>query len=206
MDAARTPTIRASPDSAKRPTRGTPRPSRAPLPCSKADRAPVPPGLPRRASTYRATCRWWAEGKYREALRDHYAGAAPARGPGKDLSLTGARMPAAAARWTNPWPFGTSNVWPRTGSIPGISRSLAHPPARPERVAIVGSGPAGLSAAYHLARKGILSTIYRGPAPGRRNAAGGDSGAHRLPRGPSWTARSRSITGLGCGNQDQYAP
>jgi heterodisulfide reductase subunit A-like polyferredoxin len=31
---------------------------------------------------------------------------------------------------------------------------------REEKVAIIGSGPAGLSAAYHLARKGILSTIY----------------------------------------------
>jgi NADPH-dependent glutamate synthase beta subunit-like oxidoreductase len=33
-------------------------------------------------------------------------------------------------------------------------------PAREEKVAIIGSGPAGLSCAYHLARKGILATIY----------------------------------------------
>ena len=33
-------------------------------------------------------------------------------------------------------------------------------PTREEKIAIIGSGPAGLSAAYHLARKGILSTIY----------------------------------------------
>ena len=33
-------------------------------------------------------------------------------------------------------------------------------PQRPERVAIIGSGPAGLSAAFHLAKKGILSTIF----------------------------------------------
>lgn len=31
---------------------------------------------------------------------------------------------------------------------------------KPEKVAIVGSGPAGLSAAYHLARKGYKSTIF----------------------------------------------
>ena len=31
---------------------------------------------------------------------------------------------------------------------------------RGKKVAIIGSGPAGLSAAYQLARKGILSTIY----------------------------------------------
>lgn len=40
-------------------------------------------------------------------------------------------------------------------------------PARKEKVAIIGSGPAGLSAAYHLARKGILSTIFEAlPEPG----------------------------------------
>jgi len=33
-------------------------------------------------------------------------------------------------------------------------------PPKAERVAIIGSGPAGLSAAYHLARQGIRSTIY----------------------------------------------
>ncbi len=32
--------------------------------------------------------------------------------------------------------------------------------ARKEKVAIIGSGPAGLSCAYHLARKGVMSTIY----------------------------------------------
>ncbi|MEW5723606.1 MAG: FAD-dependent oxidoreductase [Thermodesulfobacteriota bacterium] len=31
---------------------------------------------------------------------------------------------------------------------------------RPEKVAIIGAGPAGLSAAYHLARQGIKSTIF----------------------------------------------
>ena len=33
-------------------------------------------------------------------------------------------------------------------------------PQRNEQVAIIGSGPAGLSAAYHLARKGIQATIF----------------------------------------------
>jgi len=32
--------------------------------------------------------------------------------------------------------------------------------ARPEKVAIIGSGPAGLSCAYHLARRGYKSTIF----------------------------------------------
>ncbi|MDJ0783717.1 MAG: FAD-dependent oxidoreductase [Desulfosarcinaceae bacterium] len=33
-------------------------------------------------------------------------------------------------------------------------------PERPEKVAIIGSGPAGLSAAYQLARRGVKSVIY----------------------------------------------
>ncbi|MGD9234002.1 MAG: NAD(P)-dependent oxidoreductase, partial [Desulfobacterales bacterium] len=54
-------------------------------------------------------------------------------------------------------------------------------PARDEKVAIIGSGPAGLSAAYHLARKGILSTIYEAlPVTGGMLRVGIPE--HRLPR------------------------
>jgi heterodisulfide reductase subunit A-like polyferredoxin len=54
-------------------------------------------------------------------------------------------------------------------------------PARQEKVAIIGSGPAGLSCAYHLARKGILSTIYESlPQAGGMLRVG--IPAHRLPR------------------------
>jgi NADPH-dependent glutamate synthase beta subunit-like oxidoreductase len=54
-------------------------------------------------------------------------------------------------------------------------------PPREEKVAIVGSGPAGLSAAYHLARRGILSTIFEAlPEPGGMLRVG--IPAHRLPR------------------------
>ena len=54
-------------------------------------------------------------------------------------------------------------------------------PPRAEKVAIVGSGPAGLSAAYHLARRGILSTIFEAlPEPGGMLRVG--IPAHRLPR------------------------
>ena len=54
-------------------------------------------------------------------------------------------------------------------------------PARPERVAIIGSGPAGLSCAYHLARKGFRSTIFEALSqPGGMLRVG--IPAHRLPR------------------------
>jgi heterodisulfide reductase subunit A-like polyferredoxin len=62
-------------------------------------------------------------------------------------------------------------------------REIAIPCAapRPETVAIVGSGPAGLSCAYHLARQGIRSTIFEAlPAAGGMLRAG--IPAHRLPR------------------------
>ena len=50
-----------------------------------------------------------------------------------------------------------------------------------EKVAIIGSGPAGLSCAYHLAKKGVLSTIFESlPEAGGMLRVG--IPAHRLPR------------------------
>ncbi len=63
----------------------------------------------------------------------------------------------------------------------GIS-NIAQPQAEPraERVAIVGAGPAGLSCAYHLARRGIKSTIFEAlPVAGGALAVGVPS--YRLP-------------------------
>jgi heterodisulfide reductase subunit A-like polyferredoxin len=52
---------------------------------------------------------------------------------------------------------------------------------RSEKVAIVGAGPGGLSCAYHLARKGIKSTIFEAlPVAGGALAVGVPS--YRLPR------------------------
>ncbi len=53
-------------------------------------------------------------------------------------------------------------------------------PERPEKVAIIGSGPAGLSAAYQLARRGIQATIFESqPKPGGMLRLGIPD--HRLP-------------------------
>jgi len=53
-------------------------------------------------------------------------------------------------------------------------------PERDERVAIIGSGPAGLSAAYHLARKGVRSTVFEAlPKAGGMLRVGIPD--HRLP-------------------------
>jgi heterodisulfide reductase subunit A-like polyferredoxin len=54
-------------------------------------------------------------------------------------------------------------------------------PPKKEKVAIIGSGPAGLSCAYHLAKKGVQSTIFESlPEAGGMLRVG--IPAHRLPR------------------------
>ena len=59
--------------------------------------------------------------------------------------------------------------------------SLQQKPTRSERVAVVGSGPAGLSCAYHLALKGYPVTVFEAdPLPGGMLRSG--IPAYRLPR------------------------
>ena len=95
---------------------------------------------------------------------------------------------------TNPFPATTGRICPHrceencsrlqkdggiaVGSIErfigdfALARGLKLPgcpdkPIHPEKIAIIGAGPAGLSCAYQLARKGYASTIFEGmPQPG----------------------------------------
>jgi NADPH-dependent glutamate synthase beta subunit-like oxidoreductase len=53
------------------------------------------------------------------------------------------------------------------GDRPSAPRASAPPRTRPEHVAVVGSGPAGLACAYHLARLGYSVTVFEAdPEPG----------------------------------------
>ena len=64
------------------------------------------------------------------------------------------------------------------GRLPAIQPPKTR---RPERVAIVGGGPAGMSAAYYLARLGYGVTVFEAmPVPGGMMAIG--IPAYRLPR------------------------
>jgi hypothetical protein len=91
----------------------------------------------------------------------------------------------------------------RSSSIPERSTSRALP-KRDEKVAIIGSGPAGLSAAYHLARQGIMSTIFEALPQAGRHAAGGHSGAPAAQEcsGPG----NRNHHQPGGGDQNQHRP
>ena len=78
------------------------------------------------------------------------------------------------------------------GSLPAVA-----PPAtrRPEKIAIVGGGPAGMSAAWYLARLGYPVTVFEAmPVPGGMMAIG--IPAYRLPR-EVLQAEIARIVGLG---------
>jgi NADPH-dependent glutamate synthase beta subunit-like oxidoreductase len=78
--------------------------------------------------------------------------------------------------------IGIHNIERRIGDY-GLEHGLQvdAAPARSERVAVIGSGPAGLSAAYHLARKGYRITVYEADdRPGGLLRQG--IPAYRLPR------------------------
>ena len=78
--------------------------------------------------------------------------------------------------------IGIHNIERRIGDY-GLEHGLQvdAAPARNEEVAVIGSGPAGLSAAYHLAREGYRITVYEADdRPGGLLSQG--ILAYRLPR------------------------
>ncbi len=78
------------------------------------------------------------------------------------------------------------------GHLPPVPRPVV---ARSERVAIVGGGPAGMSAAYYLARLGYPVTVFEAmPVPGGMMAIGIPE--YRLPR-EVLRAEIERIVGLG---------
>lgn len=78
------------------------------------------------------------------------------------------------------------------GTLPKIPRPSV---VRPERVAIVGGGPAGMSAAYYLARLGYSVTVFEAmPVPGGMMAIGIPE--YRLPR-EALNEEIQRIVGLG---------
>ena len=78
------------------------------------------------------------------------------------------------------------------GQLPPVSAPAVR---RPEKVGIVGGGPAGMSAAYYLARLGYPVTVFEAmPVPGGMMAIGIPS--YRLPRDVLQDEIAR-IVGLG---------
>ena len=78
------------------------------------------------------------------------------------------------------------------GHLPPVAKPTA---TRPERVAIVGGGPAGMSAAYYLARLGYPVSVFEAmPVPGGMMAIGIPE--YRLPR-EVLRAEIDRIVGLG---------
>jgi len=81
--------------------------------------------------------------------------------------------------------------------LSGQARKTAppFPRTKQERVAIIGAGPAGLTAAYHLVKSGYRTTIFEAlPIPGGMLAVG--IPAYRLPK-PLLQTEITDIQGLG---------
>jgi NADPH-dependent glutamate synthase beta subunit-like oxidoreductase len=76
-------------------------------------------------------------------------------------------------------------------------RDSRMPPKRDESVAIIGSGPAGLSAAYQLARKGISCPPFSKPCPKPGGMLRVGIPDHRLPSRKVLDREIEIITNLG---------
>ncbi len=141
-------------------------------------RGALPDGLPgghRRRPLRRADRR----GPLRRRAMPWPPRSTPSRRSAAGSARRPARPPAVAARSTSRSPSARSSGSPRSA---GTCRPSAAPAVkRAERVAIVGGGPAGMSAAYYLARLGYPVTVFEAmPVPGGMMAIGIPE--YRLPR------------------------
>ena len=96
-------------------------------------------------------------------------------------AITRAKPPAIAPSWTPPCRSTRSSVSSATWRRPRAGPSPVGARRRGKRVLVVGAGPSGLSAAYHLTRLGHQVEIHEaGPLPGGMLHFG--IPAYRLPR------------------------
>ena len=146
--------------------------------CATQPHRSVPGGVPRRHRRG-AVRRPDRRRTLRRGVRRRGRGQSVPVGVRLDLHRAVREPPAAAACWTSRSRSGRSSDSP-----PSTARSRkVEPPAvrRSERVAIVGGGPAGMSAAWYLARLGYPVTVLEAmPVPGGMMAIGIPE--YRLPR------------------------
>ena len=96
-------------------------------------------------------------------------------------ATTRARPPATGPAWTAPCRSTRSSGSSAISPSSAAGRSTARRPAPGRRVLVIGAGPSGLSAAYHLARRGHEVEVRdAGARPGGMMRYG--IPAYRLPR------------------------
>ena len=106
------------------------------------------------------------------------------------------RVPPRHARRADLDPHASSVSRSEHGRLPAVG--AAERKRRPERVAIVGGGPAGMSAAYYLVRLGYGGDRVRGDAGAGRHDGDRHPGVPAAARGPP-ARRSGSDRGAGRG-------
>ena len=117
-------------------------------------------------------------------------------------AITRARAVAIARRLTRPSPYTPSSASSATSPRRRVGSCRVEAPPSGKRVLVVGAGPSGLAAAYHLARRGHSVEIHEaGPLPGGMLHFG--IPAYRLPR-EDLMKEVRRDRGDGC--QDRLRP
>ena len=153
---------RRRPPRVQRPDDRAARPAAASPPARAAARPTSTPG---------ARTPWWRPAERSRPTTSSAAGTC-CRACWATSATTPARTSAAARTWTTPSPSANctaSATRSTTARSAGRATctSLVH---RPEHVAVVGSGPAGLAVGYDLVQMGYRVTVYEREAAARRPA------------------------------------